>query len=608
MSESDYQPIENHGVIGDLHSVALVCQNGAVDFLCFPDFDSPTVFAALLDSRKGGHFSLTPAAAELRSRQMYLPDTNVLLTRFLCRQGVGELTDFMPVDEHRPRHALLRRVTVVLGCLRFRMECRPRFDYARSAHEARLAGREILFQSQGADALRLRLVASVALALDGQDGVAEFTLHEGESADFSLELPGEADTPLEQLGSFVDESLEETLSYWKDWSSRSSYRGRWSEMVHRSALVLKLMTSQKHGSIVAAPTFGLPEEIGGLRNWDYRYTWIRDASFTVYALIRFGYRREARCFMSWVEKKCQDIGDTGALQLMYSLDGSNELEEQELPQLEGYRGSAPVRIGNAAYRQVQLDIYGELLDAAYLYDRHVEALSYGFWCDLMQQVRWVCANWQREDEGIWEVRGGKRHFLYSRLMCWVAIDRAMKIGERHSYPYPARWRQTRDTIFHSIHEDFWNEELQSFVQYKGARSVDAATLLMPIVRFIGFRDPRWLSTLARIERDLVSASLVYRYRPRSGADGLSGGEGTFSMCTFWYAECLARSGQLRKARLVFEKMLSYSNPLGLYAEQLGMMGEHLGNFPQAFTHLGLISAALSLDEQLDDRHNNELGR
>lgn len=605
MPDKNYQPIGNYAVIGDLNTIALVGKNGSIDSLCFPDFDSPSIFAAILDKAKGGYFKICPRPDGVNHKQMYLPDTNVLLTHFLAEEGVGEIADFMPVEELYSGNALIRRVTTERGNMTYRLECCPRFNYARSSHKVEHNDREIIFRSEGPDGTVLRLVSSVPLKVRQNDGYAEFRLKEGETADFSLELLTETNTPLDEITAFVEERLHETINYWKEWTSRSTYRGRWGEMVHRSALVLKLMTAHKYGSIVAAPTFSLPEEIGGGRNWDYRFTWIRDASFTVYALIRLGYRKEARRFMDWVEKECEDIGETGALQLMYTIAGRHEMKEEELPHLEGYRKSGPVRIGNAAYQQVQLDIYGELLDSVYLYDKYIERIPYHFWQDLSRQVNWVCDNWQREDEGIWEVRGGKREFLYSRLMCWVAVDRAMRIGQIHSYPLPDRWKKVRDEIFHSIHEDFWNDELQAFVQYKGAETVDASTLLMPMVRFISPTDPLWLSTLQKIEEKLVSASLVYRYRPDEEIEGLIGGEGTFSMCTFWYVECLARSGQLHKARLVFEKMMGYANHVGLYAEQLGLQGEHLGNFPQAFTHLGLISAALSLDDQLNDERNRE---
>ncbi|HYF67628.1 MAG TPA: glycoside hydrolase family 15 protein [Ohtaekwangia sp.] len=602
----DYQPIENYGVIGDLNTVALVGLNGSIDFLCFPDFDSPTVFAAILDKNKGGFFSIKPKTTGFKSKQLYLPDTNVLLTRFLQQNGVAEITDFMPVETMLIGKELIRSVSCVHGTLDFIMTCCPRFDYARTTHTIqRKNENEILFISQGQDKTVLRLLSSIPLVIEENNVLASFSLQTAEKVTFMLEYvtspePGEFD-----LQTFAEKSLFETINYWKDWIDKSQYQGRWMEIVNRSALVLKLMTSQKYGSIVAAPTFGLPEEIGGIRNWDYRYTWIRDASFTVYTLLKLGYKKETREFINWVEKQCNGIGDAGSLRLMYTIDGRKDLFESSLEHLEGYRNSKPVRIGNGAYDQVQLDIYGELLDAVYLYDKYGEPISYNFWLDVSRQVNWVCDHWETEDEGIWEVRGGKKQFLYSRMMCWVAIDRATKIADAHSYPLNPRWRDERDKIFNSIHNDFWNEELQCFVQYKGAKTVDAATLLMPLVRFIGPKDPRWLSTLNKIEEKLVSDFLVYRYRPDESLEGLTGGEGTFSMCTFWYVECLAKSGQLNKARLYFEKMVGYANHLGLYAEQLGLQGEHLGNFPQAFTHLGLISAALSLNSQFNDQRNKE---
>lgn len=605
---ADYQPIENYAVIGDLNTVALVGLNGSIDFMCFPDFDSPTIFAAILDTQKGGFFRLSPVAesSTVKQKQMYLPDTNVLLTRFLQEDGIGELTDFMPVETMYIGKELIRSVTCVHGHLEFKMECCPRFDYGRSNHSIkRVNENEILFIEEVKPHTVLRLITSIPIQINDRDAVATFTLDTGDKATFMLEHVTDDRSRAVDLKVFVEESLFGTINFWKDWVSKSHYNGRWMETVNRSALVLKLMTSDKYGSVVAAPTFGLPEEIGGVRNWDYRYTWIRDASFTIYTLLKLGYRKEARRFIDWIEKQCNDIEDAGSLRLMYTIDGRKELMETELHHLEGYKQSKPVRIGNGAHDQIQLDIYGELLDAIYLYDKHAEPISYELWLNISRQVHWVCDHWKLEDQGIWEVRGGKREFLYSRLMCWVAIDRAMKIAHRHSYPLPSRWQFERDEIFNCIHNEFWNSDLKCFVQYKGSETVDAATLLMPLVRFIGPKDPRWLSTLKRIEEKLVSDSLVYRYRTDAAFDGLTGGEGTFSMCTFWYVECLAKSGQLNKARLYFEKMLGYANHVGLYAEQLGLQGEHLGNFPQAFTHLGLISAALSLDAQLDDQRNKE---
>lgn len=604
----DYQPIENYGIIGDLNTVALVGLNGSIDFMCFPDFDSPSIFSSLLDKNKGGYFQIVPVFGEMRNKQLYLPETNVLLTRFLSSEGVGELTDFMPAEELYIGHVLVRRLTNVKGTATYRMACCPRFNYARDSHQTEIIDdKTVLFHSNGETNLSIRLRSTVKIDLKENDAFAEFSLGLGETADFMLELysKDQPDVAL-SLHEIITRELEETMEYWKSWMGLSKYKGRWQEIINRSALVLKLLTSHHFGSIVAAPTFSLPEHIGGGRNWDYRYTWIRDASFTLYAFINLGYTKEAGKFIKWVERLCQDIGDAGNLKLMYTIDGKKELDEKVLENMEGYKKSTPVRIGNNAYNQLQLDIYGELMDAVYLYNKYGEPISYDFWTNMSHQIDWLCTNWDQPDEGIWEVRGGRKKFLYSRLMCWVAIDRAIKLGESRSFPLNKKWKAQRDLIFNSIYDRFWNEERQTFVQYEGADSVDAGLLLMPLVRFISPTDPKWLSTLKVIEEDLVSDSLVYRYRHQKAADdGLVHGEGTFSMCSFWYIECLAKAGNIQKARLYFEKMIGYANHLGLYSEQLGFQGEHLGNFPQAFTHLGLISAAISLDRQLDNLRNKE---
>lgn len=603
-----YQPIENYGIIGDLNTVALVGLNGSIDFLCFPDYDSPTVFAALLDDNNGGRFEIKPLFSEMKNRQMYLPDTNVLLTRFLSPEGVGEITDFMPVEELYSGKELIRRVTTVKGEVKYQVKCSPRFNYGRSSHTAeQVADDEIIMSSRGDDKTVLRLKSSIPLQISDGDAVAEFTLNAGETADFLLEHIGKKHERHKNFKTFITQSLFRTVNYWKDWVARSTYRGRWMETVNRSALVLKLLTSYKYGSIIAAPTFGLPESIGGKRNWDYRYTWIRDGSFTVYALMRLGYTKEAGAFMQWVEKLCQDIKGQNQLGIMYSIDGKRQLKETFLDHFEGYKKSSPVRVGNDAYEQLQLDIYGELMDAVYLYNKYGEAISYDFWKDLEQQVNWLSNNWNQPDDGIWEVRGGAKKFLYSRLQSWVALDRSIKIAENRSFPYDRNWISERDKIFNSIYDEFWDNDKQAFMQYSGASTVDASSLLMPLVEFISPKDPRWISTLKRIEDELVSDSLVYRYQPELAApDGFVSHEGTFSMCSFWYVECLSRSGQLEKARFYFEKMLGYANHLGLYSEQLGFEGEHLGNFPQAFTHLGLISAAYNLDQQLNDSRNKDV--
>jgi len=595
-------PIEDHGVIGDLHTVALVGINGTIDFLCFPNFDSPSVFASLLDPKRGGSFALAPVLEEDATRQMYLPESAVLITRFLSDDGVAEVSDFMPIYERGHAHDIVRRAKTVRGEVRFRMVCDPRFDYGRAAHRVEQDDGEVRFVPEDGAGPALRLRSRVPLKIHDGAAVAEFTLRAGETAAFVLEEAVQ-DSP-SQGGDYVSESFKDTVNYWRRWIRRSNYEGRWREIVQRSAMTLKMLTSREFGSIVAAPTFGLPELPGGSRNWDYRFTWVRDASFTLYALIRLGYTEEAGAFMRWIEDRCDDLDPDGALQIMYGIDGRRTLTEETLDHFEGYLGSKPVRIGNAAYAQRQLDIYGELMDSVYLYDKFGEPISHDLWKNLTRLIDWVSVHWCEADAGIWEVRGGPREFLYSRLMCWVALDRGVRLARKRSFPAPLeRWSAVRDEIYNEIFHDFWNEDMKAFVQYKGARSLDASTLLMPLVRFIGWTDPRWLSTLDAIGRELVDDSLVYRYRAgHEPIDGIAGDEGTFSMCTFWYVEALARAGDLRKSRLYFEKMLGYANHVGLYAEELGPRGQHLGNFPQAFTHLGLISAAYQLDRQMSLHH------
>jgi GH15 family glucan-1,4-alpha-glucosidase len=598
-----YQPIENYGVIGDLHTVALVGMNGSIDFLCFPLFDSPSVFAALLDDRRGGRFQIAPALESVRCKQLYLPDTNVLLTRFLSGDGVGEVMDFMPITGKSFAHDLVRRVKTVRGELRFRLLCQPRFDYGRAKHRVHAGERSVLFVSQGSDGTALRLRSQVPLEVKGGDVHAEFSLRAGECADFILERAEEGAERPALAAEDVSDYLDATSQFWRRWVGGSNYRGRWQDTVNRSALALKLLFSQPYGALVAAPTFGLPEAIGGTRNWDYRYMWIRDSAFTLFTLGQLGFTEEAGAFMHWLQhcgRVGRDGGDSGPLQIMYGLDGRRNLSEEILSHFEGYRGSSPVRIGNAAYAQLQLDIYGELLDAIYLFNRHGAPIAYDLWRDISGIVDWVAEHWQEPDEGIWEVRGGRQEFLYSRLMCWVALDRAVRIAWNRSFPGTVdRWLTARDAVFADIYENFWNAERGAFVQYKGATWLDASSLLMPIVHLISFTEPRWLSHLKAVEDELVDDSLVYRYREGQAApDGLTGNEGTFSMCSFWYVENLARCGRLEEARFYFEKMLGFANHLGLYSEQLGPTGEHLGNFPQAFTHLALISAAIALDRGL----------
>jgi GH15 family glucan-1,4-alpha-glucosidase len=596
-TDGRYPAIESHAIIGDLQTAALVALDGTIDFLCLPHFDSPSVFASLLDAEKGGCFRISPALEQPRHKQLYLPDTNLLLTRFLAPEGVVEISDFMPI--HPPEHTsrLVRRVKTVRGEIRYQIRCAPRFDYARSAHRLKLELGKAVFTDGN---MVLRLASSVPLRADGADATADFTLRAGETATFILEQVGEEhDHHPTDLDGYVKGSFKRTMNFWREWIGLSTYAGRWRDEVHRSALALKLLNARWSGSIVAAATFGLPETIGGGRNWDYRYSWIRDASFTLYALSRLGMTEETEAFIAWLAQRFES-SQPEALKTLYTIAGGSDLTERTLDHLEGYRGSRPVRIGNAAADQLQLDIYGELLDAIYLYDKYKESTSYALWGRIAAIVNWVAANWQRPDDGVWEVRSGRREFLYSRILCWVAIDRGIRMAVKRSFPAPlSQWREARDAIYRDVHEHFWDPKLGAFVGVRDTRRLDAACLIMPLVRFISARDPRWLSTMRAVETRLVEDSLVYRYEIEGiETDGLEGIEGTFSICSFWYIECLSRSGDLQKARFLFEKMLGYANHVGLYAEEIGPAGEHLGNFPQAFTHLALISAAYDLDRRL----------
>ena len=605
-----YQPIENYGIIGNMHTVALVGMNGSIDWFCYPNFDSPSVFARILDDKKGGYFKIFPAEEGVTYKQMYWPETNVLVTRFFSPDGVGEIIDFMPAgaEEGRPEgHQLVRRLNVVRGAMPFRMECYPAFNYARDGHETIITPQGANFHSVETS---LQLTTAVPLKQVDKGAIAEFNLQEGQTATFTLgeSLSGPGDSQLLSEPE-ADKLFRATVEYWRRWLSKCAYKGRWREMVERSALVLKLLTYEPTGAIVAAPTCSLPEELQGERNWDYRYTWIRDAAFTVYGLLRIGFTDEASRFMGWIENRCHELNPDGSLQIMYGIDGRHVLTENILDHLEGYKGSRPVRIGNSAYSQLQLDIYGELMDAVYISNKYGTPISYEFWTHLRELTDWVCDNWMRPDEGIWEVRGGQQHFVYSKLMCWVAIDRALRLADKRSFPADRdRWLKVRDQVYEEIMERGWNPDRQAFVQAYGSDALDASNLIMPLVFFLSPTDPRMISTLNAINRSpenggLVSNSLVHRYDVGRTEDGIDGSEGTFNICSFWLVEALTRAGRidrprLDEARLMFEKMLSYANHLGLYAEETGHSGEGLGNFPQAFTHLALISAAFNLDRAL----------
>lgn len=596
-----YPAIADHGVIGDLQSVALVSTGGTVDWFCSPRFDSPSIFGSILDDEKGGKFSIAPSSPGTVTRQMYVPDTAILVTRYLSERGVAEVLDFMPIRDPEvatDRRRLVRAVIGVRGEIELEARIEPRFDYGRRRHAVHVEGREARFDA-GDQALRL--LSTHPLERHGDDVHARFTVRAGDRGGFVLTTGVDGDG-LAFGGGVVQELLVDTATFWRRWLERSRYRGRWREAVERSAITLKLMTYAPTGAIVAAPTAGLPEQVGGERNWDYRYTWVRDASFSVYALLALGFDEEAAAFGRWLRQRVEEGGPGSELPLsiMYRIDGSSDLKEEVLDHLDGYCGSRPVRIGNGAADQLQLDIFGEALDSIHHADRNGLGIAESGWTALVGLIDWLERNWDQPDEGIWETRGGRQPFVYGRVMSWVAFDRALRLAERHGRPAPVdRWRSARDDVYRDVMTNGWNEEVEAFVQFHGSDVLDASNLMMPLVGFVTPSDPRWQSTLDAINRTLVSDSLVYRYDPKASPDGLLGEEGTFSICTFWFVDALARSGRLAEARLTFEKMLTYANHLGLYGEEIGLTGEQLGNFPQAFTHLSLINAAINLDYQLD---------
>ncbi|HEY2499159.1 MAG TPA: glycoside hydrolase family 15 protein [Candidatus Angelobacter sp.] len=607
-----YQPIENYGIIGNMRTVALVGMNGSIDWCCYPHFDSPSVFGAILDDGKGGRFQICPIGEQVRHKQFYWPSTNILITRFLLADGIAELEDFMPVglpSDSPWYHHLYRRIRCVRGVVRIALTCQPAFDYGRKSHETVLDERGAIFNS---GSLIIALSADVPLTKDEKGGVtAEFTLEEGESQVFILREHDVTETVLDSpTEGEAEELFQKTVKFWHRWLSTCTYQGRWREQVHRSALVLKLLTFDPTGAIIAAPTTSLPEVLGGSRNWDYRYTWARDAAFTVYGFLRIGFREEAASFFNWLEKNAGRLQrPDAALPVLFTVYGDAQIPEQILEHWEGYRGSSPVRIGNAAVSQLQMDVSGEMMDALYLCNKYVSPIAYDVWLKIRKRMEWICENWHRPDAGIWEMRNREEHFTYSKVMNWVALDRGIRLAEKRAFPANrAKWLEVRDRIYEEVMSRGWNQKRRAFTQFYGSEDLDASLLIMPLVFFMAPNDPRMLSTLAAILESprnggLVSDGLVYRYLPQTRIDGLSGEEGTFNMCSFWLVEALARAGErisenLDQARLLFERMLGYANHLGLYSEQTGPQGEALGNFPQAFTHLALISAAFNLDRIL----------
>jgi GH15 family glucan-1,4-alpha-glucosidase len=608
-------PIEEHGLIGDLQTTALVATDGTIDFYCCPRHDSPSMFASLLDAKRGGYFRITPTAARFTARQLYLPGTAILLTRFMAPEGVGELVDFMPVLNGAPtdRHCIVRVLRVVRGHMGFLVECQPRFDYGRARHKTELFRDGVAFHADDGTEVAVHIARRPHVSPEEQvrgqvdgDGVrATIELDSGEVGGLMLES-APLTPPRELAPGELLEVFAETRDFWRHWVGRSRYTGRWRESVERSAMTLKLLTYQPTGAPIAAPTFGLPEQPGGERNWDYRYTWVRDGSFSVHSLLDLGYVDEARAFLRWLGDRVRDASEDGGespLKIMYRVDGSSDLVEESLDHLSGWRESRPVRIGNGAAGQLQLDIYGEAFDALSAGAAQGLEMSYDAWGKVSRLLGWLCDNWDREDEGIWETRGGRQHFTYGRVMSWVAFDRGIRFAQSTSRPADLEaWTKARNAIYEQVMTRGWNEERKAFVQHYATNVLDASNLTMPLVGFVSPHDPRWQSTLDAMDAELVSDSLVYRYDPSASPDGLLGDEGTFSICTFWFVDALARSGRLDEARLTFEKMLTYANHLGLYSEEIGPTGEQLGNFPQAFSHLALIKAATTLDRELSAGH------
>ncbi|MEU5046773.1 glycoside hydrolase family 15 protein [Streptomyces griseorubiginosus] len=601
-----YPPIAEHGLVGDLQTAALVSSQGVVDWFAAPRFDSPSIFASLLDHDGGGYLLLAPEHPEATCKQLYYPDTAVLVTRFMSPDGVGEVIDFMPPDRTRTatdRHTLIRVVRAVRGTVDFTLECRPRFDYGRAEHELQLGEDGAVFRTSGIDG---HLQSTFPLERDGEDVCGKVTLRAGQSGGVVFTVcasGGEAPAPPTVEG--LTGQFEEVSLFWQHWLRQSRYRGRWPELVHRSVITLKLLTYAPTGALVAAATMGLPEQVGGERNWDYRFTWVRDGALSVRAMLDLGFVEEATAFVHWLMERLREREgkEEEALQTMYRVDGNPDLPEETLEHFEGYRGSSPVRVGNGAADQLQLDIYGEALYAVSQGREIAQQASFEGWQTLSRTLDWLADNWDRPDEGIWETRGGRKDFTYSRVMSWVAFDHGLRLADHFRRPADVeRWRKARDAVFDQVMERGWSEKERAFVQHYDGDVLDASLLVMPMVGFTAPRAAAWLSTLDAMDRKLVSDSLVYRYDPAASPDGLRGSEGTFSLCTFLYVDALARAGRLSQARYTFEKMQTYANHVGLFAEEVGPSGEQLGNFPQAFTHLSLIMAAITLDEALDAEH------
>ncbi|KAH8696260.1 putative glycosyl hydrolase [Talaromyces proteolyticus] len=677
MSETQgYRPIEDYGIIGDMHTAALVSKDGSVDFMCWPVFDSPSIFCRLLDKNKGGHFSIMaePSQGLPISKQRYLPYTNILETRWIHEDGVLNLYDFFPVsnvkspqsDRHLTgycgctepggnrwktgaRHSgIVRRLECGRGEMELKMELFPAFNYAQDGHTVRsnLSNEtsQNKLQTVYFDGLQERLQLDIwvdsrregpghpktVFRLEDRPGflgpglVADIHMEEGQDIIFVLHSPEKAIPGSAQIASYLSRLETETFEFWTDWSHKCTFRGHYRETVERSLLILKLLTYKPTGAVIAAPTFSLPENIGGSRNWDYRYSWVRDTSFTLYAFLKNGYEEEAEAYITFIFKRVfpplakQEKKDEHRpfLPIMFTIRGDSEIPEYELNHLDGYRGSKPVRIGNAAAFHTQLDIYGELLDSIYMYNANAKPIQYDQWLGIRRMVNYVMEVRNEPDMSIWEVRGKPQHFLYSKMLLWVALDRGVRLAEKHStLPCPDRhdWVRVRDELYDEIMTKGFNKEKGFFSQsYENTEVVDAALMIAPLVLFVEPNDRRFLSTLEKVleppeKNGLTSASMVFRYDHEKAQDGVGGREGAFIMITFWAIESMFRalrytntlpSGEdlRRKAIASFDNVLSFANHLGIFSEEVAISGEAMGNVPQAFSHLSCISAAMNLPE------------
>lgn len=600
-----------HGAVGDMESLALVDRFGSIDWFCWPRFDAPSLFGAILDA-DGGHWSVRPRPADrdeleghderatdaVHSRQMYLSETNVLITRFHTATGIAEVEDLMTVDGPR---RLVRRVLCQRGTASIEVEVAPRPDYGRIDPRLSNDGGSLLIE-WGDESLTLSVIgASSTFDVDRRAGTARLTFDVDAGDDVLLVLHESSSPSGDLTRAAIELAIDDTIAFWQRWTGRSTYRGRWRQAVERSALALKLLTHRSSGGLIAAGTASIPEHIGGQRNWDYRYVWIRDAAFTVYAFLELGHVDEADAFAAWLVDRldgCEQHDEP--LVPLYDLDGRREVPEYELDHWSGYADSRPVRIGNGASGQRQLDIYGELIDSLYLTDRHGDGLPVDAWRHVCALVDRVIEGWREPDQGMWEIRSpGERH-TSSVLMCWVAVERAMRMATARGRPAELdRWRRARDEMHAELLDEGWNDEVGAFTRVFGGDDVDASILLAPLVKFLPGDDPRWLRTLDAIDEQLAHGPLVDRYDTDVVDDGVGGDEGSFLICSFWYVEAMARAGRVDDAHRLFDRLLTYANPVGLYSEQVGPDGHLLGNFPQAFTHLALISAAIHLDEALD---------